>query len=111
MKLNPRITKAFVYLIVVAGLCSCGSNDYVPKPRGYNRIELQNPNYITLPDTFPYQFEYSDKARILKDSSYIAEPYWVHLYYPELAADIQLTYKNISSQKDLEEYLGDSYRL
>ncbi|MEQ8470220.1 MAG: gliding motility lipoprotein GldD [Marinoscillum sp.] len=91
---------------------SCGSNDYLPKPKGYNRIDLPEHSYRALPDTFPYQFEYSTHAKILKDSSWIAERYWIDLYYPELGANIQLTYKPIrNSRKLMEEYIGDSYKL
>ena len=48
----------------------------------------------------------------MKDSSWIAERYWVDVYYPELDATIQLTYKPIKNKAQLlEEYYGDSYKL
>lgn len=94
------------------GLGFACSSDYVPKPKGYNRIEIDAPKYISLADSLPYQFEYSDKAKIFRDSSWIAERFWVDIYYPELDATIQVTYKPVKQNRQLlEEYLRDSYRL
>ena len=92
---------------------SCGgSTDYVPKPRAYNRIDLPAHSYRALPDSFPYSFEYSTHSRIKPDSSWIAERYWINLYYPSLDANVQLTYKSIDgSEKKLKEYLRDAYKL
>jgi gliding motility-associated lipoprotein GldD len=97
----------------VLALTSCGgSSDYVPKPRAYNRIDLPEHTYRALPDSFPYAFEYSSHARIKPDTSWIAERYWINLYYPELDANVQLTYKPVEgSEKKLKEHLRDAYKL
>lgn len=106
----------------ISGLClfctavfllSCNSNEtYVPKPKAYNRIDLPEHAYQQLADTFPYTFEYSEHAKILPDTSWIAEPYWVNIYYPEMVANVQLTYKPLNgSEEKLEEHLRDSYKL
>jgi gliding motility-associated lipoprotein GldD len=89
---------------------SCGT-DYVPKPKGYNRILLPPPEYQSLPDTLPYDFEYSKYAKLLKDTSWITEKYWVDLYYPEMGAHVQITYKPINQDSTVDSYLTDSYRL
>lgn len=102
---------SFCYLILTLALTGCGGN-YVPKPKGYNRIELPDPTYHSLPDTFPYTFRYSKYARLLDDTSRLAERYWIHIYYPEMDANIQLTYKPIENKKErLEDFLGDAYKL
>ena len=98
-------------LLIVLFLLSCGS-DFMPKPKGYNRIVLPDHKYTSLPDTFPYAFEYSKHAKILKDSSWIAEPYWIDLYYPEFEASIQVSYKSINNDEELlKEYLATAYKL
>ncbi len=90
----------------------CGGNNYLPKPKGYNRIELPQHEYISIADSFPYQFEYSTSARIIQDNSWIAERYWIDINYPDLGANIQITYKPVKNQRKLlEEYIGDSYKL
>ncbi len=102
-------------LCVIFGLglfIGCQTADYVPKPRGFNRIELPEADYQTLGPGYPYNFEYSSHASIEKDSSWMAEPYWIHLVYEDLGADVQLTYKELDQdQSKLRELLEDSYRL
>lgn len=92
-------------------LISC-STDYVPKPLGYNRLDLPNAAYQLLPDTLPYQFEYSKHARLLPDTSTIHEKDWIEIYYPGIEANIHVTYKNVNQNKKLlEEFMNDAYTL
>lgn len=92
-------------------LFSC-ERDYLPKSLGYNRIALPAQEYVNLPDTLPYFFQYSKHAQLLKDTSWIRERYWVEIYYPTLKANIHVTYKEINNdEKLLREYLNDAYVL
>ncbi|MEL7006812.1 MAG: hypothetical protein AAFN93_29410 [Bacteroidota bacterium] len=77
----------------------------MPKPKGYNRIILPEVGYQNLPDSLPYSFEYSNHAQILTDTSWIAERYWIDLFYPYFDANVQITYKPINSREVSEEYL------
>lgn len=105
------ILQTSLLVLLGAVLISC-SSDFVPKPKGYNRIVLPPHEYLAIPDTFPYQFETSKYALLLRDSSWISERYWMDIHYPELEANIQVTYKPIRSKEDLlEGYLNDSYKL
>lgn len=97
-----------LFLLVV----TCGSPDYLPKPKGYNRIDLPEHDYQWLADTFPYRFQYSTHAKVLKDSSWISERYWIDIFYPEMDANIQITYKPVEGkQPKMKELLSDAYRL
>ncbi|MCW5911388.1 MAG: gliding motility lipoprotein GldD [Cyclobacteriaceae bacterium] len=99
-----------IFLVVIM-LVSC-SRDYKPKPKGYNRLVLPEAEYQPSPDSLPYQFEYSQQARLLADTSWISERYWVEIYYPQLKANIHITYKRLNNKDDLlKELLNDSYRL
>lgn len=102
-----------VIFIIIGFLISAACKpDFMPKPKGYNRIELPKNTFLALPDTFPYQFEYSAHAIILKDSSWIAEPYWIDIYYPGFEASIQVSYKSVmNSEQLLKEYIGTAYKL
>ncbi|UXP33585.1 gliding motility lipoprotein GldD [Reichenbachiella agarivorans] len=92
-------------------LVSCESH-YVPKPKGYNRIEMSPSVFRAMPDSFPYLFEYPTSAEIVKDGSWISERYWIDLHYPAYNADIQVTYKPVKQDRAvLEELLKDSYKL
>lgn len=100
-----------LHILLSVFIIGC-SSDFMPKPRGYNRIILPDHEYVSLPDTFPYSFEYSKRASILRDSSWIAEPYWIDLYYPEFEASIQVSYKSIRNDIELlKEYLATAYKL
>jgi gliding motility-associated lipoprotein GldD len=100
-----------ILTVVLCALISC-KQEYLPKPKGYNRIDLPPHSYRLLPDTLPYQFFYSTIAELEKDQSWISERYWINLRYPSLGADIQITYKPIKDQDSLMfGYFGDSYKL
>ncbi len=104
--MRDRVLIAFL----VVTLLSCES-EYVPKPKGFNRFDLPSHDYVALADTLPYQFEYSRHAKILPDTSWISDRYWIEIYYPEFKADVHLTYKVIENQDSLKEYLNDAYFL
>jgi gliding motility-associated lipoprotein GldD len=98
-------------LVIVLVLAAC-SSDYMPKPKGYNRILLPENEYQSLADTFPYSFEYSKQAVILRDSSWISERYWIDVYYPEFQASVQVSYKPVQHNEQLlREYLATAYKL
>lgn len=104
----------FFQASVLIGLVTsaCQEATYVPKPKGYNRIELPDHHYRAIDDSYPYQFEYSQYAQVKPDTSWMSEPYWIHLVYQDLGADVQLTYKDLNQdEQKLRELLADSYKL
>ena len=105
------LAHSLVWVVVVALVASACQREHLPKPLGYNRLLLPSHDYMPLPDSFPYTFEYSKHARLLKDTSRISERYWVEIYYPQLKSNIHITYKPINSEKLLREFLDDSYTL
>ncbi len=101
---------ALFFLITI--LISGCTKDYQPKPKGYNRLFLPALEYRLSPDSLPYQFEYSTAARLLRDSSWVSEKYWIEIYYPELKANIHITYKKLNNKEEfLKALLNDSYNL
>lgn len=97
--------------LLIFFLVGC-DHQYLPKPLGYNRLELPAPSYRPLPDTLPFRFEYSRHAKLLDDSSAISERYWVEIYYPELKSNIHITFKDLmNNHKLLKEYLDDAHTL
>lgn len=108
--MNNR-TILLIPVLLLFGLLSC-TTDYVPKPKGFNRIVLPEPKFLQLPDSFPYSFQYSAYSKLLRDSSWMSERYWIDIFYPDLGANIQVTYKPIDGRENLlQEYQDDSYRL
>ena len=91
-------------------LASC-QQEYTPKPLGYNRLNLPSPSYRSLADSLPYTFEYSVHAKLLDDTSAISERFWIEIYYPEIKANVHITYKTIRNREALKGILDHSYTL
>lgn len=106
-----RIIAAITCVAAVISLLSACQREHLPKPLGYNRLVLPEHDYVQLPDSFPYAFQYSKHAKLLKDTSRISERYWVEIYYPMLKSNIHITYKPIKGEKVLREFMDDSYTL
>ncbi len=109
-KLTGFLAATFMGLLL---LTACGGEEsYVPKPRGYNRIDLPDFAYQPLPDTFPYSFVYSSHARLSRDTFPSAGRYYVNLYYPEFDGLVQITYKDLTDPRiDVERLLTDAFGL
>jgi gliding motility-associated lipoprotein GldD len=105
--------KNIVWLVAcLTLLAACGREDYTPKPKGYNRIDLPPAKYQPLTQKHPYWFEYSAYAKILRDSSRTAMPHWINIYYPQFQANVQLTYRPVNNdRKVLNKLLEDARTL
>tara|TARA_R110002124_G_scaffold246343_2_gene411450 strand:+ start:38 stop:634 length:597 start_codon:yes stop_codon:yes gene_type:complete len=105
----------FYTLIVSSLLFACSSSQdqhYIPKPKGFNRINLPKNQYHPLDQKYPYQFEVSKYAMVLPDTFKTAGKDWIFLYYPSLQANIQITYKPVNSNPNLlRQFIDDSYKL
>jgi gliding motility-associated lipoprotein GldD len=112
-KFMSGLTSSVLSLIfLMMALTSCNNREYLPKPLGYNRLVLPDPEYQALPDSLPYFFEYSKHGKLLADTSAISERYWIEINYPELKSTIHVTYKALHNDgKLLREFLDDAYKL
>ncbi len=113
MSSNQRLTSLSCVVSLACLLFFTGcEQSYLPKPLGYNRLELPTHEYVILPDSFPFQFQYSKHAVLLDDTSAINERYWIELYYPTLKSNVHITYKRIGKDKKvLKEFMDDAYTL
>ncbi len=114
-------------LICICGislfLLACATEENtseLPRPKGYNRIDLPPVKYIPLEDGHPYHFEVSAYAKVIPDTvtignkkeTYKAEPHWLYLYYPRWDAFIQITYKSLGGDKQkLKALINDAFSL
>ena len=104
------------YCLLITVLFSCGkkteSGDFVPKPKGYNRIELPAVKYQHMAENHPFSFDYSTQAILKPDTVRWAEPHWMYVYYPAYKAMIQLTYKPLNGDKNkLAKLIDDAHKL
>jgi gliding motility-associated lipoprotein GldD len=104
MRVHPFI---FASVILLA-LASC-QESYVPKPRGYYRIDFPEKSYRAFDTTFPYTFEYPVYGKIVRDSSRGAEPYWINIIYYPYNAQLHISYKVIDH--NLPVFLNDAHTL
>ncbi len=87
-------------LFSVLILASCGSNN-VPKPAGYPRIIFPDRAYQNYNSKCPFSFRYPAYAKVVADSSDANEPCFLDMKFPQFNATVHLTYKPVSSFKNL----------
>jgi gliding motility-associated lipoprotein GldD len=95
-----RILSILFSLIFLLFIFSC-KQDYVPKPRGFFRIEFQKKSYHRLDSAaLPYRFEIPDYSKLMPDDERQAEPYWVNLEIPRHKAEVHISYKKVENNLD-----------
>ncbi|MDR1719951.1 MAG: gliding motility protein GldD [Dysgonamonadaceae bacterium] len=99
--------RLYLFLLVMAGLnVSC--SEYTPKPWGYFRIELEQPEYRTYSNPeghFSFHIQNSAEIEPVVDT---AAGKWFNIVYPTLNATIYCSFFNILSQADLSERSEES---
>ncbi len=101
------IISCIVGIFFLRGLFT--TNLYMPKPKGYIRLEIPKHSYVILKKNLPYVFEYSKHSEIkeIKDSKNS-----IDIYYPKFKASIHITYMPIKNDmKLLKEHWDLSYKL
>jgi gliding motility-associated lipoprotein GldD len=92
-----------VFLFIGAFACN---NDYVPKPRGYFRIELPEKEYRSFDSIYPFTFNYPEYALVSKSKYFESDTIWLNVVFPELKGTVHLTYEPVN--ENLAKYLKDS---
>lgn len=101
-----------ICLLYVGCRSKSENSDFVPKPKGYNRIDLPVVQYQQMTENHPFSFQYSTQAVLKPDTVRWAEPHWMYVYYPKLDAMIQLTYKPLGGDKNkMAKLIDDAYKL
>jgi gliding motility-associated lipoprotein GldD len=104
---------AAIFLALIVFSCEKKEDQsYVPRPKGFNRIELPSNAYQKLSEVHPYTFDYSRYAVVVPDTFSMAEKDWIFVNYPQFKASIQLTYKDLGNDPNkLKSFINDSYKL
>jgi hypothetical protein len=112
IKHNIRLLLTLFYAILFGSilLCSCNNEaHYVPKPRGYFRIDLPEKQYLFLDTIERYRFEYPSYARITNDVYAPQEKNWINVDFPEFKGTLHLSHKNVDG--NLGTYLEDVHTM
>jgi gliding motility-associated lipoprotein GldD len=86
--------KFLMFGLLSLGLVSCDKT-WLPKPPGYNRIDLPKHDYQKLESGYPYQLDFSKYSQVEPDSFNLDEKTWINLNYRDFGAKVHLTYKKI----------------
>ena len=112
-RINMRISKFIIPLTVmalafVAFSCDRDTN-YLPKPRGYFRIDLPEKAYTKVDTIERYRFECPVYALVTPDPYSPDEKNWVNIEMPSFKGSIHLTHKPVDG--NLGEYLEDVHTM
>ena len=112
---TPFLSIIILFFTMNCFFSSCNNEEdsFIPKPYGYFRIELPEKSYQKLEGDFPYSFEHSKYAKVVKNESQYAEDYWITLKYEPISmAEIHITYKEIKNEPKLfMEYVNDAHKI
>ena len=105
--------KLSIPLLVLAIACftiSCDREpNYLPKPRGFFRIDLPEKSYVSIDTLEKYRFECPQYAFVTPDPYSPDEKNWVNVEMPQFKGSIHLTHKAVNG--NLGEYLEDVHTM
>lgn len=105
--ITSKMKQLLLGFIAVFVLVSCG-NDYVPKPRGYYRIDLPEKEYQSILGNLPYGFEIPNYATFdLRNKSNSEEKYWGDVNFKSLNAKLHISYKPVKN--NVIQYINDAH--
>ena len=109
MKINKIITLLVVLAIGVTAISCDDSDNYLPKPRGYFRIDLPEKAYTRVDTIEKYSFECPQYALVTPDPYSPNEKNWINIEMPPFKGSIHLTHKPVNN--NLSDYLEDVHTM
>ncbi|MGB0522728.1 MAG: gliding motility lipoprotein GldD [Flammeovirgaceae bacterium] len=107
--MQKYLSVAFIFILCA---CSGGEQTFLPKPKGYHRLEMPDHEYVQLAGDYPYTFELSKHTVVEPDKHFLARPSWIEIKYPQFGAEVDISYKPIAQQLDsLNGFIATSHKL
>ena len=108
MKNKVSILLAALAIVLIAISCD-DSDNYLPKPRGYFRIDLPEKAYTRVDTIEKYSFECPQYALVTPDPYSPNENNWINIEMPPFKGSIHLTHKPVNN--NLSDYLEDVHTM
>ncbi|MDI9357711.1 MAG: hypothetical protein QM528_02055 [Phycisphaerales bacterium] len=110
------VLSTIILCAILINFMCCNNNNFVPKPRGYFKIDFPKKEYQTFHVSgYPYEFEYPVYAQITKDSTFFdhptENPWWINIDFPQLNGRIYVSYKKIDKKHPLGKILKDVFTM
>ena len=109
MKTNKPIVLIATLIIAFIAISCENESSYLPKPRGYFRIDLPEKAYTKVDTIEKYRFEYPQYALVTPDPYSPDEKNLVNIEMPQFKGFIHLTHKPVDG--NLGEYLEDVHTM
>lgn len=93
-----------VLLLLIAIFSSC-SDDVLPKPKAFLRLDYPEASYQKVESDCPYSFQISQFSIAKLENNC-----WMKIHYPSMKATLHITYRNIEN-KDLISVLKEVEKL
>ena len=108
--MKNKISILLAALVIACIVVSCDhQTGYLPKPRGYFRIDLPEKAYVKVDTIERYSFECPQYAHLTPDPYSPDEKNWVNIEMPDFKGSIHLTHKSVNG--NLGEYLEDVHTM
>ena len=108
--MKNRLSTLLVALAIAIIAISCNREpNYLPKPRGYFRIDLPEKTYTKVDTIERYSFECPDYALLTYDRYSPDEKNWINIELPQFKGAIHLTHKPVNG--NLGDYLEDVHTM
>jgi gliding motility-associated lipoprotein GldD len=109
-KFSQNIFISGIVIALVVLISSC-ENSYVPKPRGFQRIEMPKQEYQHYKADCGFEMEIPTYAVMDLDRHPTAEKCWYNVLYPPFDATLHLSYKPYHNLTELVKLTEDARTL
>jgi len=87
------------------------NGDFLPKPKGYPRIDLPKKDFIRFDNLCPFSFEYPSYSFIFPHKGRNTMPYWLNIDFPIFKGTIHISYLPIANETSLKKFSEDARSL
>ena len=116
MRRTSSLLLFIFFLTILIFSCDDAENIGMPKPRTYPRVLFPKKTYKVFKSTnCNFQFEYPTYGKVTKETKFLKgespNDCWYNIVIPQFNGQIYLTYSPITSKKDFDKNVVNSFEL